>query len=125
MIALMRFVAARNHTEGIGKLAAFTMERIEQSKKESINGYDDPERQAVTQPDFASKLLAQSEAAQRGEKSIEDISPIQLVMGGCTGNVFAGSDTTSISLNATYYNIIKNPRVQAKLRAEQSYSCNE
>lgn len=118
LVHLTRFIAARNNTEGIGKLATFTMDRIEQSKKESINGYDDPERQAVTQPDFASKLLAQSEAAQRGEKSLDDITPIQLVMGGCTGNVFAGSDTTSISLNATYYNIIKNPRVQAKLRAE-------
>lgn len=118
MVALTRFIAAHNNTEGIGKLATFTMDRIEQSKKESINGYDDPERQAVTQPDFASKLLAQSEAAQRGEKSLDDITPIQLVMGGCTGNVFAGSDTTSISLNATYYNIIKNPRVQVKLRAE-------
>ncbi|KAG8157001.1 hypothetical protein KVR01_013223 [Diaporthe batatas] len=119
LVALTRFLARRDTTEGVGKLAAFTMERIEQSKKDSLNGYDDPERQAATQPDFASKLLAQAEAAQRGDKGLDGgIEPIQLVMGACSGNVFAGSDTTSISLNATYYNIIKHPRVQARLRAE-------
>ncbi|POS69688.1 cytochrome P450 oxidoreductase [Diaporthe helianthi] len=118
LIALTRLLAARDNTEGTGKIVAFTMERIEQSKKDSLNGYDDPERQAITQPDFASKLLAQAEAAQRGGKDLDGIDETQLVMGACMGNVMAGSDTTSISLSATYYNIIKNPRVQAKLRAE-------
>jgi cytochrome P450 len=118
MIALTRFFAARDTKEGNGKVMAFTEERIAQTKKDILNGYEDPERQAVTQPDFASKLLAQAEAAQSGEKGLDGIEPTELVMGACTGNVFAGSDTTSISLNATYYNIIKNPRVQARLRAE-------
>lgn len=118
LIALMRFIAAHSNSEGMGKLAAFTMERIEQSVKESVDGHDNPERQAMAEPDFASKLLALAEAAKRGEKNMEDISPFHFVMSGCSGNIFAGSDTTSLSLSATYFNIIKNPSVQAKLRAE-------
>ncbi|KAI3393147.1 hypothetical protein diail_4671 [Diaporthe ilicicola] len=84
------------------------------AKKDSINGYDDPERQAITQPDFCSKLLDLSEAAQLVEKNLDGLTQSEIVVGGCTGNIFAGSDTTSISLNATFYNIIKNPRVQSK-----------
>ncbi|KAK2609701.1 hypothetical protein N8I77_003190 [Diaporthe amygdali] len=116
--SLTRFMAQRSTAEGPGKISAFTQERIEQARKESINGYDDPERQAITQPDFCSKLLDMYDAAQRGEKKLDGLTQNELVTGGCSGNVFAGSDTTSISLNATFYNIIKNPRVLTKLRAE-------
>ncbi|CAN8098145.1 unnamed protein product [Discula destructiva] len=118
LVALTRFMAARGSDDGMGKIAAFAQQRIDQSKKDKINGYDDPSRQANSQPDFCSKLLDMSEAMQQGEKAPDGIPKDELIMGGCTSNVFAGSDTTSISLNATYYNIIKNPRVQRKLRAE-------
>lgn len=118
LVALTRFMAERTTSAGIGRITAFTKERIDQAKKDSINGYDDPERQAITQPDFCSKLLDLSEAIQRSEKNPDGLTQSEIVMGGCSGNVFAGSDTTSISLNATFYNIIKNPRVQSRLRAE-------
>lgn len=35
-----------------------------------------------------------------------------------TSNVFAGSDTTSIALRAIFLNLMRYPRVLAKLRAE-------
>ncbi|KAL1862926.1 hypothetical protein Daus18300_008256 [Diaporthe australafricana] len=107
LVAFTHFMAERTTSAGIGKVAAFAQERIDQSKKDSINGYDDPERQAVTQPDFCSKLLDLSEALQHSEKNPEGLTQSEIVMGGCTGNIFAGSDTTSISLNATFYNIIQ------------------
>jgi cytochrome P450 len=35
-----------------------------------------------------------------------------------TSNVFAGSDTTSIALRAIFLNLMRHPRVLAKLRTE-------
>lgn len=113
-ISLARFVARHGSVEGQSNIIAFAQERIAQTQKDSIHGYDDPERQ-VTQPDFASKLY--SAAAAHPEK-LGGLTQDQITMGGCGANMGAGSDTTSISLSATFYNIIKNARVHAKLRAE-------
>ena len=40
------------------------------------------------------------------------------VLIAASGNIAAGSDTTSISLSAILYHLCKNPRVMQKLRAE-------
>ncbi|KAK1985486.1 cytochrome P450 [Colletotrichum cereale] len=40
------------------------------------------------------------------------------VLTGCAGNMFAGSDTTGISLSAVLYSLLKNPDSMAKLRDE-------
>ncbi|TQN69319.1 Pisatin demethylase, partial [Colletotrichum shisoi] len=40
------------------------------------------------------------------------------VLTGCASNMFAGSDTTGISLSAILYNLLKNPDSMGKLREE-------
>ncbi|KZL77639.1 cytochrome P450 oxidoreductase [Colletotrichum tofieldiae] len=40
------------------------------------------------------------------------------ILTGCAVNIFAGSDTTGISLSAVLYNLLKNPDSMAKLRKE-------
>jgi cytochrome P450 len=41
-----------------------------------------------------------------------------LVLTSCLSMIFAGSETTAISLSAIFYHLLKNPRVYAKLMAE-------
>ena len=40
------------------------------------------------------------------------------VLASCTSMIFAGSETTAISLSAVFNNLLKNPRVYKKLMAE-------
>lgn len=40
------------------------------------------------------------------------------VLSSCNSMIFAGSETTSISLSSVFYHLIKNPRVYQKLMAE-------
>lgn len=41
-----------------------------------------------------------------------------LVLTSCLSMIFAGSETTAITLSAIFYHLLKNPRVYAKLMAE-------
>lgn len=40
------------------------------------------------------------------------------VLSSCTGMIFAGSETTAISLSAIFYNLVKHPRVYSALMSE-------
>ena len=40
------------------------------------------------------------------------------VLASCTSMIFAGSETTAISLSAVFYNLVKHPEVYRKLMAE-------
>ncbi|KAJ4286534.1 hypothetical protein N0V90_013234 [Kalmusia sp. IMI 367209] len=64
-----------------------------------------------TDDDFVSKVLAQHEA-DPAKFTCAD------VFRTCITNIGAGSDTTSISLSAVMYHLIRNPDVLAKLRHE-------
>lgn len=83
--------------------------QLEAAKKEQLHGSLDAEERAA--PNFLSKLLAMTE--QEKKKSSDDLIATMAMQ-----NLFAGSDTTSISLTAIYFQIVTRPEVMAKLRAE-------
>ncbi|KAI1296154.1 cytochrome P450 [Xylaria venustula] len=59
-------------------------------------------------------IVGQLFQAQQSKPEINDLT-IAFMM---TSNVFAGSDTTSIALRGIFLNLIRHPRILAKLRAE-------
>lgn len=90
--------------------ARWVYSQLEVAKKEQIHGSPCAEDRAA--PDFLSKLLAMTD--DKGKPENRDAIIVMVAM----QNIFAGSDTTSISLTAIYFNIITRPAVLAKLRAE-------
>ncbi|BCS30682.1 cytochrome P450 [Aspergillus puulaauensis] len=54
---------------------------------------------------------------EAGEKDPQFINP-QRILSLTVANMFAGSDTTAISLRSIFYNLLKNPDKLNKLRAE-------
>lgn len=117
LVLLQEFVASLGGGKSQNKIIQFATDRIREVKQALLHGHDepDPEERRSAAPDFCSKAIAmaQSEKAAR-----TDIDPDLLARGACGQNVFAGSDTTAISLNATVHNIITHPDVLAKIRAE-------
>lgn len=95
--------AKENHFSG------WVFKQIEVAKKERLHGSLTAEERAA--PDFLSKLLAMMDNEKKGSSD-------GLIATMAMQNIFAGSDTTSISLTAVYYNIVTRPEVLAKLRAE-------
>ncbi|KAI8634708.1 cytochrome P450 family protein [Xylariaceae sp. FL1651] len=59
-------------------------------------------------------IVGQLFAAQAAKSQVTDLA----IMSTMTSNVFAGSDTTSISLRSILLNLIRHPKVLAKLRTE-------
>ncbi|KAJ4402807.1 hypothetical protein N0V82_010741, partial [Gnomoniopsis sp. IMI 355080] len=84
-------------------------ERLEAAKKEQLRGSLDVKEPAA--PDFLSKMLVMTDDEK---KQNNDVVVVAMAM----QNIFAGSDTTSISLTAIYFHIVSRPEVLAKLRAE-------
>lgn len=90
---------------------------IKKAKEELVQCKPDQaeeESHGVTR-DFCSKLLAMTEGNAR---KVGKVDSDLLVAGACTQNIFAGSDTTSITLTATLFHIVTRPGVLQKLRAE-------
>ncbi|RFN52337.1 cytochrome p450 oxidoreductase [Fusarium flagelliforme] len=67
---------------------------------------------------FLGKLLSLSSG------NPEKYSPM-IVFGGPAMNIFAGSDTTSITLTAIFYHLMKNPSCMAKLQEEVDRATTE
>ncbi|KAI0970068.1 cytochrome P450 [Xylaria arbuscula] len=59
-------------------------------------------------------IVGQLFKVQQTKKELDDISIAYMM----TSNVFAGSDTTSITLRAIFLNLIRHPNVLTKLRSE-------
>lgn len=93
-----------------GAFFQFLNRQVEAAKSEHLHGSHDAEERGVA-PDFVTKVIASTDGDDKKTANM-------FIMSAATGNVFAGSDTTSISLSAIYFNIISRPEVLAKLRAE-------
>lgn len=116
LVNLQHLLASFTGNGGSKEVADFAEGRIREVKQELLQGSPDQEQSHVVTQDFCSKLLAMV-----NNSNIEmtgNIDPDMLVLGACTQNVFAGSDTTSITLTATLFNIITRPDVLQKLRCE-------
>lgn len=109
LTAAQSFVVALA-SKGSASFEGFAQARIAEAKKEQLHGSLDAEERAA--PDFLSKSLAMTDSYEDGNKA--DV----VVAGACMANLFAGSDTTAITLNAVYFNIVSRPEVLAKLREE-------
>ncbi|KAL2140538.1 hypothetical protein VTI28DRAFT_3656 [Corynascus sepedonium] len=66
--------------------------------------------------DFLSKFL------QKHSENPSTFTPYHVLM-GCVSNMVAGSDTTSISLSAILYHVLRNPNVLNRLRDEIDQNC--
>lgn len=101
-------------------VSEFAEQRIEEVKQALRGGGADKLKHQEGPLDFCTKLITQGEASgkQTEDKKPGKIDPDMLTIGACLSNVFAGSDTTSISLTATLFNILAHPPVQRRLRAE-------
>lgn len=110
LVTIQLIVAYLAGKGGSSEVADFTWGRIREAKQELLQGSPDQEeegRHVVVARDFCSKLLAMTESDKT--KKTGSLDPDLLVLGACTSNVFAGSDTTSITLTATLFNIITRP----------------
>lgn len=119
LVALQSFLASNIPLGGAGKFVKYATDQVKEAKKALLHGYNqsDPEERTGGAPDFVSKLTAQVQSGSEKLK-LANVDPDLLVQGGALQNMFAGSDTTSISLNATLFNIIAHPDVLGKLREE-------
>lgn len=122
LVALQDFLNRVRGTGNQGKIGQFAAECIAEAKQAMLHGYEDPdpEERKSAAPDFCSKLLAITQTWNENNeaKRATNVSADLFVQGGCWGNVFAGSDTTSISLNGTLFHLITYPNTFVRLRQE-------
>lgn len=110
------FVRFGNPAAGISDFAKRMIEvgKIE-GRATSLSGADSKETGPET---FIAKL------AKLRAQSPQDYEAFRMAIAP-DGNVAAGSDTTSITLTAILYNIIKTPRIYQKLRDELAQAAAE
>lgn len=94
---------------GAGYVYNFTLRQIENRQRELKNAENKTRRDGP--PDIMTKILLAHEA-----------DPEKMTRGDlvtmCQSNIGAGSDTTSITLSAILYNLVKHPNTFKKLREE-------
>lgn len=119
LLAIQPVVAGAFASKSTNSVIDFANDRIREAKNAILNGTDNetsPENRQPIAKDFCSKLIAMAENYNSEKKG--KVDPDDLIAGACTQNIFAGSDTTSLTLTATLFNIIKRSEVLHKLRAE-------
>lgn len=102
---IKNLLAGRKGT-GRAYVLSFTVEQIRKAKAK-------PKAAAAADSveDFLSKWIAKN-------KADPDVFTDFHILSGCAHNMFAGSDTTAITLSAVFYYLIQNPACLNKLRAE-------
>lgn len=126
LLAIQPLLAAIGGSRSSNIVIDFANERIRAAKKANFNGMDntgDSQRPQPAPQDFCSKLIGMAE--NYSSEKTGKVSPDDLIAGACTQNIFAGSDTTSITLTATLFNIVKRPDVLLKLRIELEQAAHE
>lgn len=76
-----------------------------------LKSLEDPEKESRETADFLTKLA-------KFHKEDPKAYSYEHVFSGCAQNIFAGSDTTSITLNAIFYYLLKNQPVLRRLQDE-------
>ncbi|KAJ4994294.1 cytochrome p450 [Stagonosporopsis vannaccii] len=89
-------------------VAVFASKRIQESKN---NAPEDGSAEKQVRHDFLSRF-------QEAHKKDPEFMNQERVLALTVANMFAGSDTTAISLRAIFYNLFRNPDKLAKLQAE-------
>ncbi|KAH7014186.1 cytochrome P450 [Microdochium trichocladiopsis] len=92
-------------------LKKFTEERV-------LEGSVNPEKPMLADGDDGPQTLSQLSKFLAKHAADPDNFTKDHVKSGCLVNIAAGSDTTSISLSAVLYYLLKRPATMAKLRAE-------
>lgn len=115
--AVQPFLVSLGEGKSTNVVIDFAKDRIREAKEAAVSDdVTDAQSRGPVARDFCSKLIAMAEnysSEKTGKVDRDD-----LIAGACTQNIFAGSDTTSLTLTATLFNIVKRPEVLAKLRAE-------
>lgn len=104
---IRKWMSARGWIEGT-PVAHFALRRIAENQARSKQDTGAGESK---QRDFLSRFQ------EAGMKDPDFMTP-ERVLALTVANMFAGSDTTAISLRATFYNLIRNPDKLTKLRTE-------
>lgn len=119
IVAIQGFLVSLGGMGDANTINNFAASRVREVKEALLHGHDepDPEERKGAAPDFCSKLIAMTQSNSEKQKRVT-IDENLLIQGACTANVFAGSDTTSISLSASLFYIITHSDVLAKLRKE-------
>jgi cytochrome P450 len=93
---------------GIAHLASFTAQQISETQKRVTESASASEKSNERTDSFLQKLL---------KMSIQDPEKITQadIFTACITNIGAGSDTTSISLTALLYNLLKHPETYQKV----------
>ncbi|KAI9692335.1 MAG: hypothetical protein M1822_006566 [Bathelium mastoideum] len=92
---------------GFAHLSQFSQEQVEQHKAK-----------ATGRPKASDGPTPQVDRFLDAHLEKPESFPMHAVMTNCMGNIFAGSDTTGISLTAIVNNLCQNPEVTQKLRKE-------
>lgn len=117
LLAVQPFLASLGEGKSANVVVDFANGRIREARKAVVSDDAiDPQIREPVSKDFCSKLIAMAE--NYSSEKTGKVDPDDLIAGACTQNIFAGSDTTSITLTATFFNIVKRPDVLCKLRAE-------
>lgn len=94
-------------SSGLSAVVGFMTKEIH----ERLKSLEDPKKESRDAPDFLTKLA-------KLHKDDPTAYSYEHVFSGCAQNIFAGSDTTSITLNAIFYYLLKNEQVLRRLQAE-------
>ncbi|KAI3329533.1 cytochrome P450 [Ustulina deusta] len=108
--AVVNFLAGR---KGAGRefVVRLTQSRIADEQEKRRAARAGGEERSIDAEPFVSKFLA------KYERDPETFS-MQHVLAGCTANMAAGSDTTSVTLSAILYYLLRHPKCLQTLRDE-------
>ncbi|KXJ85126.1 cytochrome P450 [Microdochium bolleyi] len=95
----------------VGQIQHYCGDGDNSTTKSSVSEIEEGLRGTTVQEPFAAKFC-------RRHNEDPESMPMQEIISTCLGNMFAGSDTTGISLSACIFYLLKNPACLEELRQE-------
>lgn len=105
---VMLWMSRHNIGQRSAPVVAFSKKRMDARRDKP---QDAEQQDATAGRDFLSRF---QEAREKHPEFMDEANVIALTV----GNMFAGSDTTAITLRAIFYNLLKHPAAMAALTAE-------